>query len=77
MRVARRVGLDYFAIDCAETTAGELLIFEADIAAIVHDMDPPEVYPYKGPQMNRIFAAFAAMIEARSRPAGSAQAEAA
>ena len=75
--IARRVGLDYFAIDCAETKSGELLIFEADIAAIVHDMDPPEVYPYKGPQMKRIFAAFAAMLEAESRPAGSARAEAA
>ena len=75
--IARRVGLDYFAIDCAETKTGQLLIFEADIAAIVHDMDPPDVYPYKGPQMQRIFAAFAAMLEARSRPAGSAHAEAA
>ena len=75
--IARRVGLDYFAIDCAETKTGELLIFEADIAAIVHDMDPPEVYPYKGPQMRRIFAAFATMIEAKSSPAGSARAQAA
>ncbi len=75
--IARRVGLNYFAIDCAETKSGELLIFEADIAAIVHDMDPPEVYPYKGPQMKRIFTAFAAMLEARSKPAGTARAQAA
>lgn len=63
--ISRRVGLDYFAIDCAEGKDGRLLIFEADIAMIVHNMDPAEIYPYKIPQMRRIFAAFAAMIEAR------------
>lgn len=63
--IAQRVGLDYFAIDCGETRDGELLIFEADIAMIVHNMDPPELFPYKGPQMKAVFAAFTAMIEAR------------
>ncbi len=42
-------GLDYFAVDCAEDRQGRLLIFEADTAMIVHDMDPPELYPYKAP----------------------------
>ena len=36
-----RIGLDYFTMDCAETKAGSLLIFEADNTAIVHNMDPP------------------------------------
>ncbi len=67
MAIAQRVGLDYFAIDCAETRDGELLIFEADIAMIVHNMDPPELFPYKEPQMKAIFAAFANMIETRAR----------
>ena len=40
-------GLDYFAIDCAEDREGRLLLFEADTAMIVHDMDPPDLYPYK------------------------------
>jgi hypothetical protein len=53
-----RAGLEYFAIDCAETRDGELLIFEADTAMIVHDMDPPALYPYKGPQMQKVFRAF-------------------
>lgn len=75
--IARRAGLDYFAIDCAETKTGALLIFEADVAMIVHDMDPIEVYPYKGPQMRKIFAAFAAMLEARSKAGRQACAEAA
>jgi hypothetical protein len=57
-----RAGLEYFAIDCAETRDGKLLIFEADTAMIVHDMDPSSLYPYKGPQMKRIFLAFRAML---------------
>ena len=65
--IAERVGLDYFIVDCAETRDGSLLVFEADNTAIVHDMDPPDVFPYKLPQMRRIFEAFAAMLERRSQ----------
>jgi hypothetical protein len=65
--VASRVGLDYFTIDCAENKNGELLIFEADNTAVVHNMDSPVVFPYKAPQMRRIFDAFAAMLD-RRRP---------
>lgn len=64
--IAARVGLDYFGIDCAETAAGELLLFEADIAMIVHLMDQPSVYPYKVPQMRQVFAAFCAMLRKRA-----------
>ena len=63
--VAKRVGLDYFIIDCAETGCGSLLIFEADNTAVVHNMDPPSVFPYKPPQMRKIFEAFAAMLKRR------------
>jgi len=65
--IATQIGLDYFIVDCAETRDDRLLVFEADNTAIVHDMDPPDTFPYKGPQMRRIFDAFAAMIERRSR----------
>ena len=61
--IAKRIGLDYFTVDCAETNNGSLLIFEADNTAIVHDMDPPEIFPYKAPQMQRVFDAFADMLE--------------
>lgn len=60
--LADRIGLDYFTVDCAENKRGELLIFEADNTAVVHDMDSPETFPYKGPQMRKIFDAFAAML---------------
>ena len=64
--VAERVGLDYFGIDCAETPDGRLLLFEGDIAMIVHAMDSPEIFPYKPPQMQKIFAAFRALLQAKS-----------
>jgi hypothetical protein len=63
-----RVGLDFFTVDCAENKDGELLIFEADNTAVVHNMDSPQLYPYKAPQMRVIFEAFAAMLYRRARP---------
>ena len=63
--VADRIGLEYFTVDCAETREGLLLIFEADNTAVVHNMDHAHIFPYKPPQMRKIFAAFAAMLERR------------
>jgi hypothetical protein len=57
-------GLDYFGIDCAETRDGRLLVFEADVAMIVHAMDSAELYPYKKPAMARLFAGFVRSLEA-------------
>jgi len=64
--IAERVGLDYFGVDCAETADGRLLLFEADIAMIVHAMDSAETFPYKRPQMRKVFDAFRAMLRRRS-----------
>ncbi len=61
--IDRALGLDYYAIDCAETPAGDLLVFEADTAMLVHAMDPADLYPYKQPAMQKIFVAFRAMLE--------------
>ncbi|MGA7999058.1 MAG: hypothetical protein WCA28_29705 [Bradyrhizobium sp.] len=60
--MVERIGLDYFPADCAENKRGDLLIFEADNTAVVHNMDSPELFPYKPPQMRKIFDAFAAML---------------
>ncbi len=57
-----RIGLDYFAIDCAETHDGRLLLFEADVAMIVHAMDRADLFPYKGPQMRKVFQAFQGLV---------------
>ena len=57
------IDLDYFAIDCAETADGKLLLFEADAAMIIHAMDEPDLFPYKRPQMKKLFGAFQALLE--------------
>src|SRR5258708_19069717 len=71
--LASRIGLDYFGIDCAETADGKLLLFEADIAMIVHLMDDPAIFPYKVGQMRQVFDAFGAMLRERASPAGAAR----
>lgn len=64
------LGLDYYAIDCAETADGKLLVFEADTAMLVHAMDPVDLYPYKQPQMRKVFDSFRAMLLSRSAGRG-------
>jgi hypothetical protein len=60
--IARRLELEYVGIDCAETPAGDLLIFEVDSGMTVHAMDPVEIFPYKRPQMQKVFRAFRQML---------------
>lgn len=60
--INERVGLDYLGIDCAETADGRLLIFEVDSCMIVHATDPVDVFPYKQPQMRKVFDAFSQML---------------
>ncbi|OYV39445.1 MAG: hypothetical protein B7Z80_07255 [Rhodospirillales bacterium 20-64-7] len=62
---------DFYSIDCAETQDGRLLVFEADTAAIIHAMDPPDLFPYKQPQMWRVFMAFDALLRRKAGCAGS------
>ena len=60
--IKERIGLDYLGIDCGETPDGCLLIFEVDSNMIVHAIDPVDVFPYKQPQMRKVFAAFREML---------------
>ena len=60
--IADRSGLEYLPIDCGETPDGKLLVFEAGTGMIVHSMDPPDLFPYKRPQMEKVFKAFQAML---------------
>lgn len=53
----QRIGLDYLCIDCAETSAGELLIFEVDHAMVVHSMDDEALFPYKQAPVAQLRAA--------------------
>jgi hypothetical protein len=64
--IAKRLGLEYAGIDCAETPDGRLLVFEADISLVVHDMDPKDLYPYKSAPTQKLFAAFYEMLKRKS-----------
>ncbi|MDX1927511.1 MAG: hypothetical protein SFV81_13400 [Pirellulaceae bacterium] len=63
--IDRIVGLDYYSLDCGETQDGRLLIFEVDSGAVVHSMDSIDIFPYKAPQMERVFAAFRELLHRR------------
>lgn len=60
--INERMGLDYLGIDCGETPDGRLLIFEVDASMVVHAMDPVDMFPYKQPQMRKVFDAFRTML---------------
>jgi len=64
--IARRVGLDYFGIDCSVLEDGRVLIFEIDPAMIVHLADSKEMYPYKYRYVPRIPAALERLIRSLS-----------
>ena len=61
--------LDYFGIDCAEMPDGRLLVFEVDVAMIVHDMDDPALFPYKPAAMRKLFDAFLSACARSPAPA--------
>lgn len=65
--IYERLQLDYVVIDCAETQDGRLLIFEVDNTGFVHAFDAVGVFSYKLAHMNKLFAAFQAMLLKRSR----------
>ena len=60
--IARRSGLDYLGIDCAETSDGRLLVFEIDSNMIVHALDPEDIFRYKKAHMQVVFDAFQHML---------------
>lgn len=64
--LTQRLGLDYFGIDCAEMPDGRLLVFEIDVAMIVHDLDSAETFPYKPAAMKRLFEAFLDLLRLRA-----------
>jgi hypothetical protein len=64
--IADRIGLEYFGIDCAELPDGKLLVFEGGVDLAAHDMDRPDVYPYKSAHMQKLFAAFREMLNRKS-----------
>lgn len=61
--IARVLGLEYFGLDCSIDPQGRLLVFEADPAMVVHAGDDPQIFAYKIPYAERIFAAFQDLID--------------
>ena len=64
--ICDQLDFDVFSIDCGELPDGRLILFEADTAAIIHAMDAPELFPYKRPQMERVFDAFGRLLRRRA-----------
>ena len=65
VEMARRLGLDFFGVDCSIAPDGSLLLFEVDVGVIVHVMDDPLRHAYKHKYVPRIFEAVRKMIESR------------
>ena len=65
--IAERIDLDYIQFDCGETRDGQLLVFEVGTNMVVHAMDPPDLFPYKRPQMEKVFSAFQALLRSHAR----------
>jgi len=63
VRVGAAVGLEYFGIDCGIDRDGNVLVFEADAAMLVHTSDPIELYPYKHQFVPRIYRAVEALLD--------------
>ncbi len=59
---AALLALDYVGIDCAIDRDGNVLLFEADNALLVHVLDDPAMFPYKHEYVPRIHAALDAMV---------------
>lgn len=56
--IYQNIKLDYVCIDCAETPAGDLFVFEIDHAMVVHAMDPEALFPYKQQHIHKAKQAF-------------------
>ena len=61
--IYQRLDLDYIGIDCAETSDGDLLIFEVGNALTVHALDPVDIFPYKKTQITKVFNGFGSLLE--------------
>ncbi len=61
--IYRLIPLDYMVLDCALSPLGELIVFEVDNSAWVHDTDSEELFPYKKAIMKKTFDAFYQLLK--------------
>ena len=72
--VRRRIGLDYFGIDCSLDRDGNVVIFEVNASMLIHLRN--EGFDYKTPHVMRIKAAFERLLEERVNASNALQATA-
>jgi hypothetical protein len=60
--IYRLIPLHYLVLDCGLTHLGELIIFEIDNSAWVHNTDSEELFPYKNTVMQKTLDAFEHML---------------
>jgi len=58
------LGLDYAGIDFGLSSAGDLLLFEANATMVVNPPEPDERWAYRRPAVERIFSAVRRMLTA-------------
>jgi len=63
--IRRRVGLDYFGIDCSLDRDGKVVVFEVNATMLIHLHN--EGFEYKTPHVHRIKRAFESLLERRAR----------
>jgi hypothetical protein len=65
-KIQSALGLDYAGIDFGLSTAGDLLLFEANATMVVNAPEPDERWAYRRPAVERIFAAVRRMLLGRA-----------
>jgi hypothetical protein len=60
--ISERMQLEYLVMDCAETAAGDLLLFEIDHGGVVHAMDVESIFRYKNAHIHKVKQAFCALL---------------
>lgn len=63
-KVGRCLDLDFAGADFTVTPEGELFVFEAN-AAMRHNFDHADAFPYTRPHLERVSAAFDAMVHGK------------
>jgi hypothetical protein len=69
--ISQRMQLEYLVMDCAETAAGDLLLFEIDHGGVVHAMDVESVFRYKNAHIHKVKRAFCELLYGLLPPAGA------
>jgi len=66
-RIQATLALDYAGIDFGLSTAGDVLLFEANATMVVNPPEPDERWAYRRPAVERIFAAVRRMLMGEGR----------